>query len=228
MKVIIFGDSHVNALCENIHVLDGHDTELVINHGLNWVSPHFEDEAGGIRVRADAVENVEPLDMLLQPGGRHYFSSILHTAPYTRAADWRRFRPWSVMGDFPRLQPVSDAVLQTWVAREIAVRLAFLSELRAKGFDIRVIEAPRPLERAPALHVIDPDVMARVDTICRDFIKMRLARAGIRVIGVPRETLSGAFTAEAYSAERLADPHHANLEYGRLTMLRILDDLTTA
>jgi hypothetical protein len=70
--------------------------------------------------------------------------------------------------------------------------------------------------------------MARVDTICRDFIKMRLARAGIRVIGVPRETLSGAFTAEAYSAERLADPHHGNLEYGRLTMLRILDDLTTA
>ena len=196
MKVTIFGDSHVDILRHSAQILSpDHDPTFHMSHGLNWIAPRIDAENGGIRARAHEVENLPALDVFLRPEGRFYFSSILHTAPYTRTTDWRRLCPWSVQDNHPDLQPLSDAVLLTWVGRETAARLRILSELREKGFDVCVLEAPRPLERAPVMHAIRPDVMVRVDEICRTFIKARLAEIGVWVIGVPEETLIGGLTA---------------------------------
>ncbi|RCW86676.1 hypothetical protein [Paracoccus lutimaris] len=226
MKVTIFGDSHLHTLRNSAAELgDEHEARFLVNHALNWIAPQLVAEKGGIRARADNVKNFTPLNVLLLPEGRLYFSGILHTAPYTRARDWRSFCPWSIQKDHPDLQPISDAALQTWIERETAARLSFLFELRSKGFDICVIEAPRPLERAPGMHDIRPAVMARVDAICRSFILARLAEIGVRVIEVPPETVSGGFTTAEFSSGNPKDPHHGNLEYGRLMVQRIRDDL---
>lgn len=229
MKVTIFGDSHVVALRARAAVLaDGHDAVFSGTNGQNWLDPTIAEEAGGIRFSADRVENVPPLDLLLRPEGRLYLSSPLHTAPYTRNGAWRRFCPWRLHEVHPELQPVSDDAILIWVDRAVAARMKFLTLLRDKGFDIRAIEAPRPLERAPGMLRIHPDVVCSVDGICRDHIMARLAEIGVPVVTVPEETVIDGFTPEAFSSARPNDPHHGNDRYGRLMMQRIRADLERA
>lgn len=228
MKVTIFGDSHVAALRFNVAVLaQDHEVEFSASHGQNWLAPTIADEAGGIRVSSQAFEST-PLDVLLQPQGRLYFSSLLHTAPYFRDHAWHRFCPWPVHEAHPEMQPVSNAAILTWVDRAIAVRLELLTLMRDRGFDVRAVEAPRPLERAPGIFHVHPDVVRSVDGICRAHIMGRLAAIGVPVVTVPEVTVVDGFTPEAFSPQKLTDPHHGSIKYGGLMMQRILADLERA
>lgn len=229
MKVTIFGDSHAAQLKFSADVLDGaHETEFSATNGQNWLDPHVATQDDGIRVYCHKVENTPPLDMVLRPGGRLYFSSPLHTGPFTRAPAWRTYCPWSVHSAHPGLVPLSDSALLTWVGRDLEPRLRFLSLLRDNGFDVRVIEAPRPLARTPALFQIHPDVLRCVDRICRSYVMTRLHEIGVPVIAVPDATVADGFTRDDFSHANPKDPHHGNRAFGRLMMQHIGADLRAA
>ncbi len=86
--------------------------------------------------------------------------------------------------------------------------------------EVFVIEAPRPFRHHPALKQIRPAVALAVDRAYRAVMRAEFAARSVPVVSAPAATIDDkGFTREEYG--RPNDPHHGNMQFGRLMMLEI-------
>jgi hypothetical protein len=229
MRLTIFGDSHVEVLRAGVGLIPASlAVEMHSSWGPNWINPTVSVDAEGLwHFQANDNPAIPPLNLTLRPGGKFLFSTPLHTAPFIRDKVWQDYCPWQVQGQHPQLVPLPDAVLHSWLARRLGAVFEYLDRMKDAGFDVTVIEAPRPLARAPSRYGISAGIVRAVDAICRRYICDVLAKHEISIIQVPIETHDDGLTSESYSGVHPKHAHHGNAAFGQAMMAHILQMLET-
>jgi len=222
--ITIFGDSHVSAISYVKNVTHNLNIQLLGTHGVNWREFEITETPSCVHVSSERVPNSTPVDLEIRTGGKYYFSSPLHSAPYFRDQAWQKFCPWKCSAIYPELTPVSDALIQTWVESTMRCRTNLLERLLEKQIDISIIEPPKPLMRVPSYKNIKPEVVLEVDQLVRGFVFSLLQRKGIPVIQAPKETIQNGFTKEEFSAPSQKDGHHGSTGYYELLLRKIIED----
>ena len=226
----IFGDSHVAQLQAALATAGPalpalpEPPQFYHCHGWNWVEFTLGSRDGRPHCQADRVPGTAALDYTLgPPEALHVFSSPLHSAVAHRAPAWRNFCPWDSAAANPDLAPLSDGVLESWFDALLACRWALLRDLRRQGYRLAVLEPPRPLQRAPALYNLRPDVVVAVDRRYRDHVRRWLAAEGVPLIAVPEASIGAdGFTAPDYANANPQDPHHGSAVFSTEMLRRIL------
>ncbi len=222
--ILVFGDSHVGCISWRFKDLtEKADIKFDPVHGANWGAFELTETPEGLHVFADRVPGHNPLDLHINGGDQYYFSSPLHSAPFYRDPAWRSFCPWTCSIDSPDHTPVSDATIEAWVDTAQARRMELLVKMKARGFDVTVVEPPKPLQRR-AHGSTKPSILRRVDEMVRNHITKRLQDLDVGVIEVPEHTVSDGFTLEAFSSENLEDPHHGSRPFYKLMLDKIIQD----
>jgi hypothetical protein len=234
-KIHIFGDSHVRFLHKGWKAIEPYscytseDIDFYGQHGANWFQfktsivndrPHFYSN-----VAAEVCNNpgICPVDYEL--GNRedvYIFSSPLHSCTVYRDATWREFCPWECLEGNPDFYAISTSLIELWSGAQIKQRLDMLRTVKEHGYDIAVVEPPKPLSRVPETRGLRPDVLLAADRIYRDFVKRRLGEIDIPVIEVPSHSHEGGFTIPEYSAPP-PDPHHGSRLFIEEMMRLIVD-----
>jgi hypothetical protein len=228
-KLKLFGDSHVQIasvgsklIAEKLAVLP-FQVEFYANHGANWCEFETTETNGKLHFRADRVKDFKPVDYTIDSLDDIYvFSSPLHSTPTFIRVAWRNFCPWECYAANPDLHAVSTSLVQAWIEQTMKCRFAMLQVLKARGYNIAVVEPPKPLARTPTMFAIRPDVLLAVDRIHRDFIARWLNENRISIISVPENTQSEGFTIEEYSSKD-PDPHHGSAKFGAEMLTKVLE-----
>jgi hypothetical protein len=219
-KIRVFGDSHVACLREGaaaseLVAASGLEVEFYGRHGLNYLQFEVTDVDGKVRIFSHALPQRRPLDYVIDsPEDIYFFSSILHSARSFSNVAWRTFCPWQCAEANPALQPVSSAVLRTWIEDQVRSRYDLLVKLKAHGYRVAVVEPPKPLPRASRQLQIRPDVLRAVDDCHRSVVGEMLRAADIDVISVPEHTHADGFTTDEYMSTTPRDIHHGNERFG--------------
>lgn len=228
MTIRVFGDSHVAALRTGAEgsefvASSGIEIDFYGRHGLNFLQFEILEFDGKIRIRRDPLPGKKPLDYLIDsPDDLYVFSSILHSARSYSNAAWKTFCPWQCAAANPDLHSVSSAVLRTWIQAEVQCRYDLLIKLKDHGYNVAVVEPPKPLRRVPGRHGIRPDVLLAVDQFHRRLVTRMLRDAGVEVISVPDHTHADGFTVAAYESSDPRDVHHGNERFGVEMMDRVV------
>lgn len=229
-KLYIFGDSHVNTLIRawnKVVKIDNQPENFEINfygrHGLNWYDFEMSDVAGGLRFRANNVPQFKSVDYIIDDlTGLYFFSSPLHSTKWLRDGPWKTHCPWTCSSAVPGLQAVSSAAIETWLMAELRCRFAMLRALSSRGFNVAVIEPPKPFARLSSRLRINPAVIAGVNEMCRSFVMQWLKENDIPVITVPDHTHADGFTMPIYESQNTEDPHHGSLQFGVEMLQKII------
>ena len=219
-KIHIFGDSHVwflnmgwNAI-ERDSEYTSEDIEFYGQHGANWfdfkISTVNDKMNFYSNVAAEVCNNPEiyPVDYSLESRDDIYiFSSPLRSCTIYRDPTWNQFCPWECLEKNPDLQGISTSLIEFWSYAQVKLRLEMLRAVKERGYDIAVVEPPKPLSRVPEMWGLRPDVLLAADRIYRSFVMRKLREIGIPVIEVPSHSHQRGFTTPEYSAPQ-PDPHH--------------------
>ena len=216
----VFGDSHANRIGKLGKCPPGF--EVFSSHGQNILSFRMTEENGGLHLFADNWEGVPPLDVTLHPSDLHILSGPLHSGPVSRHSTWRRHCHWTLHDAFPKLQPVSDAVMAAVVDDRLVAMFGLLEACLKKNIPIAVLEAPLMRRSEATFRGIDEEVLVDIDRRYRDTVRARLADMGIDVIATPPETNDGRFMKDEYSVAAATDVHHGNREYVGLAIESVL------
>ncbi len=221
--ILVFGDSHVEHLKRRLKDLPhGQDYKFNSVVGLNWGAFELSQTPEGLHVFADRLPGYGRLDLTISGARKYFFSSPLHSAPICRDAVWKSYCPWACAIGHPDITPISNATIETWLEADLAPRFALLKIMKQRGYDITVVEPPKPLHRAPLGHGIKPDIMRAVDEMQRGYVTGMLAKLDIPVLTVPEYTVSDGFTTDAFSNENPKDKHHGSLCFYKAMMEKII------
>lgn len=105
---------------------------------------------------------------------------------------------------------------------ELRCRFAMLRALSSRGFNVAVIEPPKPFARLSSRLRINPAVIAGVNEMCRSFVMQWLKENDIPVITVPDHTHADGFTMPIYESQNTEDPHHGSLQFGVEMLQKII------
>lgn len=233
MKAIhIFGDSHVDTLCEGNRLLQSYLNDALLKidfycrHGLNWRHFSIRQNATVIHCSSNHFSD-KPMDYTVdKPDDIYVFSAPFHSAPiYTNPA-WREFCPWPCVGAHPELHAISDALIENKIEPLIRKPLDLLRRMKECSYMVLVAEAPRPLCRTVTKDKVASDVIAGVDKVYRSYVARKLAEISVPIIRVPESTHHDGLTKEEYSHPWANDPHHGNAEFGTMMMKQIIRTTT--
>lgn len=233
-KVHIFGDSHVWILkmgWDAIEPYTNHasgELEFYGRHGANW----FEFETLEVDDRLKFYSNnaaeicnnsdIYPVNYGLGNQDDIYiFSSPLHSCTVYRDATWHQFCPWECREKNLDLHAVSTSLIEIWSGAQVKLRVDMLRAAKARGYNIAVVEPPKPLSRVPEMWGLRPDVLLAADGIYRNFVMRSLGEIGVPVIEVPSHTHERGFTIPEYAAPH-PDPHHGSRLFAAEMMRMIL------
>ena len=164
----------------------------------------------------------DPVDYVIDQLDHFYvFSSPMHSGTTYRERSWTRFCTWQASATHAELQPISTQAIETWLEAMLACRFAMIKRLKAAGFQIVVVEPPRPLLRTPGLLNIKPDILLAADAAHRSYVTRWLEATGIPIVCAPERSHCGGFTLNEYSRPA-PDPHHGNALFGEQAMAAII------
>ncbi|MBB4301670.1 hypothetical protein GGD81_000687 [Rhodobium orientis] len=212
----VFGDSHANRISKLGTIPEGF--EVFGSHGQNVLSFRLTEQDGGLHIFADNWEGVPPLDVTLLPSDLNVLSGPFHSSPISRNDTWRRHCHWTLHEAFPKLSPVSDAVMDAVVDDRLAAMFRLIKACQNMDIPIVVIEAPLIRRTESTFRGIEEEVLVDTDRRYRDTVRARLAGAGVPVIATPPETNDGRFTKDEFGAEIATDVHHGNRDYVKLAI----------
>ena len=240
MKLVILGDSHTVTLGLGLQLLiedaaldaaDDVRAMKVLSSPL-VLDPFFDASGGEVRF-LDEDARAALCDLI----GHDRFTTgdadtvfafslgfavqILLTWP-----DWRKFTSW--IDDDAGRQLVSNSVIRAMALDHFRHVLEFYREVRALGLPCLAVSAP-PLMQGDRWFPADvrPEVLLHFDLMMRSAVSGALARIGVPTVDTPE---SVHFNADRQSWRRRefgsykgeADSVHANAEFGRLMVSRII------
>ncbi|MFC2966826.1 hypothetical protein [Acidimangrovimonas pyrenivorans] len=241
MKLFIGGNSHTPALKYGLDALGQGAHEIHVGPfgtAAKVVKPFSAIRKGVVEFTLpEYAANLERFT-----GKRHFDPADLwgicmgtHFARIYRNPFWKEAAPAALAGpgrrpaSRPASRPVSRAVLDAMIRNDQRHVRALLSQLKKTGVRFFVIECPPPRRewstREPCIPV---DVLAAVDGAARKQFRAWLARRDLPLVENPPEVvgpdglLKDAYAKQVVLSDGQPDRLHANAEYGRLMMERIV------
>lgn len=235
MRLRVVGNSHVGALKRGLkRALADQPSRFEEIDVFPIVRAKLELQAFS-RLRAGAVEltDTSASDHLADRIGVHRIDGDvwgvcmgLHNISLLRDAFWDHHAPTTVALDDEA--PVSGGLVAEIVHAGQEHVQAFLLQLQEAGVPVLVISSP-PLRRDhPAVATRRAEVMLEVDRLAREHLAEFADRHQLPFVGPPEQSLdeNGFLREEFHSsivrANDTPDLAHANQEYGRLMMRRVI------
>jgi hypothetical protein len=235
MMLRSMGDSHVAALAAGWQNLAAHpvkaDLDLSIGclgSGVYLPTPFFtlgEDEiCWTCEDYAKGFLDISGRETLTHEPGIFYGMCLgLHTGEIARVPSWREFCPWRISA--PTLVPVSDGIVREAAKEYSRYVIAFYDAMLQLKIPFFVIQAP-PFRKGHFCITLEgtrPDVAIEIDRLYRETISGELTSRGIVNVPPPRITMDDqAFLLPEYEVGG-DDPHHANVDYGKLMIMQVLE-----
>lgn len=225
--ILITGDSHLAALrrAQDEHPAKDRISFVPLGPGGRARSRFFAIEDGGKTVaitEPDWTQHRFNREAMPSADAKLFLSLPLNTSRIHRLHGWERHVPWSLKRD-EREIPLSDSMLDAMIDADSRHTIAFAVALKEAGLDVSVVAAPTLFAHHPVLEQAPEGVPAFVEDRYRARVSKQLSEAGIPIIEQPAETLDGdGRTSTDFSNPRSHDVHHGNVDYGRLTLDKIV------
>lgn len=229
MTIHVVGDSHVAAYRSGwLEMEDGEDRRPGLT--FSWIhicgamlSPFHGTDGGTVVLKSE--EAAKKLcdgtghAVFRRDVGVYALSMAFTTTVLIRHPQWRIYSP---AGDGKR--PLSQGVMAAIVRDHYRHILAFFADLAANGIPAVAVESPPPRADDPAVASgkVPYDRLLAVDRCARTLVKADLAALGIPVAEVPDEAKDRGFLKPSLCSTTERDYHHANADFGRLMIPRIL------
>jgi len=221
--VNILGNSHAAAFRDGLPLLDEPDQRAFTVFGVNAQiekGRFFEPHPQGI-----LVTDPKMAGRLIARSGHPVITADASWAfilghPGFLFNAWRDHRTVSVPGE---LQPVSKAALTAAITGQFKHVLEFFDALGTAKLRFVLILPPPPRRNKTR----SPQQILTVDEAARRVLSNRAVRSGGALLEPPQGTVDGAgFLKPEFCAgprpDGKEDPHHANAEYGRLMLEKLL------
>lgn len=237
MTVWLCGNSHVGALQRGLAAHGGDEVPLRIfpfGNGI-WETEEFSTVSAGrvILTRPEYAENVEK-----HTGKRHFDHGDVwglclgtHNARIYRLDFWSGAAPSGIArGD---ARPISNGVLDAMILRDQRHIRTFMTRLKEQSVPFFVVSCPPPRQDHPCFRQgIRRETVAYIDRRSRTLFRDWLAGRRVGFVDIPPDAVTAdGFLKPAYNApdrpDGAKDPHHANGDYGRLMIRRIIDYIRT-
>ncbi len=226
MKFFLTGDSHLGALRRALLQSGGEDTGPIaftleaLGRGHRLRAPFFADRGDHAEILDEdfrkRVRRVPPDGPAFDRIG---ISGPLNTARVWRHEDFARFRPHPLGGGVP----VSTGLLRAVVEADVRQTLEFVKVVR-RNVPVFVIESPWPFARHPSVARIGAEVVQHVHRWYRAYVMAELESLGVPVVDIDPAWLDDrGFMQERFRNENPRDAYHANAEFGRLMLRRVVD-----
>ncbi len=240
-RTLIIGDSHVVALAQGYaSSTRPADAQNGIQFGKLFPSPACLEpffEASGGRVE---LLDQEARGVLGDLTGRPCFSaadrdlkfciSLGFTTTVLMSLDtWITHAPWRFNGG-GQVQLMSDAVFRALTLHHFRHVLAFYQALRSLDLQCLAVAAPPPLIGGEWFSKgVDEQVLLLVDVMARQVVAAELRKLGVPCVSPPPESYVGqgpsGLRRPQFKGDGAKGFVHANAEYGRLMMDRVLDEI---
>jgi hypothetical protein len=239
-KVVIIGDSHTLAYAEAYSAEPtAYPSPTAGGLGIaklfafnTALKPFYEPTPdGGLRfTKAEGRETLAQLigrEHFLPNDPNVYLLSLGNTTIFLRAPMWKTYRPWRVAG--PKHQPLSDAVMRELSLDFFQHVVGLFRELKAIGVNAAAVEAPQVRADEPTTAYIDPEGILEITRLCRGALFEALEAMDVPIVRSPQEAREDSYEGEQgflrqdlWKRERGRDHHHANLDYGKIQLPRLL------
>lgn len=141
---------------------------------------------------------------------------------------WQRYRSWNVQGENTK-QPISLGALRAFVEHAFVHVLSFFESAASIGVSFLIILPPPPRRNGPAIRNLGVsfEQVTTIDRMVRCVLTEKARSLAVPFVDPPPESFdSHGLLKEEFQApnrpDGREDPHHANAEYGKLMLLRIL------
>lgn len=243
MKLAIVGDSHVVALGEGLRAMRAAGEVSAENvlvsklySGPTSLKPFFTFEDRTIcftdRVLGLRLAQVTGRDTLSEADRGTVFavSMGLMTTIFTRLSDWDRFVPWQFADS--EKSAVSTGTIEAIARDHNRYAVEFYRALLSLGLSCIAIAAPPPRIDEAARARMAPQLLVEIDAIARRVVAHELGALGVSIVrpspAVYAEGENSGLLRPELARYQGDDTHHANQQYGRLMLPRVLDAARTA
>lgn len=235
----IIGDSHVHSLGAAINLQKAKinsaglkiDPVIALTAATDLYEPFYETSNGEVRIidekirtRLTGILCDDDGRLLSSDGVLTLVSMGLHTNTFMESKRWKQHHYWRA-SKRQNCQPVTDSVFDEMTHDINRYIYGFVSELKKRGHNLKIISSPPPTRRFQALSRdwLEGDVLA-VDGRFRSTVTGRFREMGIGVITPPQGVCDGGFLNNKFLNEDVRDVHHGNLSYSLL----MVDELILA
>lgn len=235
MTIIIVGNSHVGALHRGASQIDGALDKLKIapfGGGKHQRTAFSVEKKGRVEFSDKYSRHI-----LQDLTGRAYFDPEdvwgicmgTHNSPIYRDAFWRTAVPPGVPG--PKKRPLSSAVLNEIILQHQVHILTFLKQLKQNGLRVFVVSSPNPRRDSTAANRgISLATIQTIDRAARRSFEEWLRAMDIPIINPPAETVDADGFLKDEFAQHVSptgkpDGSHANADYGKLMVAKVLAEL---
>lgn len=232
MKIIVTGDSHTAALKLGTDMLVSQgalpkDYKIDVQQlggGLSLTKPFFVDKGDFAEMSQQKHQKrIQSLPFSDEQEPYKYYGICgpLHTVRLWRNKDyWQKYTPLAPQGD---QAPISTSLLRHIILQDQLYIMQLVELLKRVGVKVFVVEAPKPYRHHPILELVDPDVIAYIDSFYRRVIRECLAAKEVPIIDVPNACYDAdGFMLEAYRHDNPMDGYHANKEFGAIMIKEII------
>jgi len=233
MAMKIIGNSHVAALRDGLLMLEEQERGLFAISGMAARverAPFFECRSSDILILdSDLARRVEALsgEPVIKAGSCWGFC-FGHPGVLFNDPGWKRYRSWNLQGEDTK-QPISLAALRAFVEHAFVHVLSFFESTARIGASFLILLPPPPRRNGPAIRNlgISFEQVTTIDRMVRRVLTEKARSLAIPFVDPPPESFDtdGLMKEEFQAPNRpdgREDPHHANAEYGKRMLLRIL------
>lgn len=233
MKFLLVGDSHLGGVRQALNLARrgpraeryaGIDVRAM-GRGFLMREAFFADRGDHAEI-VDAefrtrVQRVPPLEPAYDWIG---ISGPLNTARVWREPGFAAFKPFPLTGGVP----VSVATLRAVVEADVRRSIEFV-EVVGRHARVFVVEAPWPFRAHRAVSTHGAATVQFVHRWYRDHVLRELERIGVPVLEVGPGCIDAeGFMKEAFHHEKASDRYHANADFGRRVLDRMLQRFGSA
>lgn len=237
MSVFLCGNSHLGALIKGYNalardnVVKGTEVTMVpFGAGAHETRSFSRTVKGGVALtREEFRRNLQQragVDLIVN---EHLWGFCMGTS-YSRVYRdrfWRRSKPSEISKG--REQPISKALLAAMIEADQRYVMKFFANLSQAQIPYFVISCPFPKKgHKQSVDRVGLDVISYVDNLARETFKSWMSDKNVDFIEPPVECIGddGFLRAEfeqQFTKSGRADTHHANEEYGKLMLHKVLD-----
>lgn len=232
-QIYVVGDSHTGSLMRAAEQIVGMDRLPVsfLPLGPGNIAPfdfyQFDAQAKRLEIVAKKWEaHVFPKEQKHVETPDDYLFAVclpFNTARFLRDYNWGDYVHWSFKDRAGQI-PLSDAVVDEIILRDIQNSVQFVRDLGALGLNVAVLDSPRFFAHSDAAQAAGVKMTAFLTERFRSVVSDLLAEDDIPVIAQPAQTITAEGATDAkFRHKKKSDQIHTNEMFGAIMLAQLLE-----